>query len=61
MGQFWGEVKEFHSSPQVRYSEPGGSLPLFSVQYHPEASPGPHDARYLFGQFLNLMATHNRA
>jgi carbamoyl-phosphate synthase small subunit len=37
------------------------SLPLFSVQYHPEASPGPHDARYLFGQFLNLMATHNRA
>ncbi|MEO0373414.1 MAG: glutamine-hydrolyzing carbamoyl-phosphate synthase small subunit, partial [Cyanobacteria bacterium P01_A01_bin.17] len=26
------------------------SLPLFSVQYHPEASPGPHDADYLFGQ-----------
>jgi carbamoyl-phosphate synthase small subunit len=37
------------------------SLPLFSVQYHPEASPGPHDARYLFDQFVNLMATHNRA
>jgi carbamoyl-phosphate synthase small subunit len=37
------------------------SLPLFSVQYHPEASPGPHDARYLFDQFLDLMATHNRA
>ncbi len=37
------------------------SLPLFSVQYHPEASPGPHDARYLFDQFLNLMAPHNRA
>ncbi len=31
------------------------SLPLFSVQYHPEASPGPHDARYLFQQFVNLM------
>jgi carbamoyl-phosphate synthase small subunit len=31
------------------------SLPLFSVQYHPEASPGPHDARYLFDQFLTLM------
>jgi carbamoyl-phosphate synthase small subunit len=31
------------------------SLPLFSVQYHPEASPGPHDSRYLFGQFLSLM------
>jgi carbamoyl-phosphate synthase small subunit len=31
------------------------SLPLFSVQYHPEASPGPHDARYLFRDFLTLM------
>jgi len=27
----------------------------FSVQYHPEAGPGPHDARYLFGDFLDLM------
>lgn len=27
----------------------------FSVQYHPEASPGPHDARYLFDEFINLM------
>jgi len=32
-----------------------GSLPAFSVQYHPEASPGPHDAKYLFGQFIELM------
>jgi carbamoyl-phosphate synthase small subunit len=31
------------------------TLPLFSVQYHPEASPGPHDARYLFNEFLTLM------
>ena len=31
------------------------SLPLFSVQYHPEASPGPHDARYLFDQFVKMM------
>ncbi len=31
------------------------SLPLFSVQYHPEASPGPHDSRYLFGQFVGMM------
>lgn len=30
-------------------------LPLFSVQYHPEASPGPHDASYLFGRFVELM------
>ena len=31
------------------------SLPLFSVQYHPEASPGPHDARYLFDDFITMM------
>jgi carbamoyl-phosphate synthase small subunit len=30
-------------------------LPAFSVQYHPEASPGPHDARYLFDQFRAMM------
>ena len=31
------------------------SRPAFCVQYHPEASPGPHDSRYLFTQFINLM------
>jgi carbamoyl-phosphate synthase small subunit len=31
-------------------------LPIFSVQYHPEASPGPHDANYLFKRFTELMA-----
>jgi carbamoyl-phosphate synthase small subunit len=31
------------------------SKPIFSVQYHPEASPGPHDADYLFEQFLDSM------
>ncbi|MCC5635600.1 glutamine-hydrolyzing carbamoyl-phosphate synthase small subunit [Nostoc sp. CHAB 5844] len=31
------------------------SLPIFSVQYHPEASPGPHDADYLFEQFVQAM------
>jgi carbamoyl-phosphate synthase small subunit len=29
--------------------------PAFSVQYHPEAGPGPHDASYLFGEFVRLM------
>ncbi|HVW91001.1 MAG TPA: glutamine-hydrolyzing carbamoyl-phosphate synthase small subunit [Devosia sp.] len=29
--------------------------PIFSVQYHPEASPGPHDAHYLFTRFLNMV------
>ena len=30
-------------------------LPIFSVQYHPEASPGPHDSTYLFNDFLKMM------
>jgi carbamoyl-phosphate synthase small subunit len=30
-------------------------IPLFSVQYHPEASPGPHDAGYLFDRFVDMM------
>ncbi len=30
-------------------------LPLFSVQYHPEASPGPHDSHYLFKDFVRMM------
>ncbi|MCI0705955.1 MAG: glutamine-hydrolyzing carbamoyl-phosphate synthase small subunit [Ignavibacteriae bacterium] len=30
-------------------------LPIFSVQYHPEASPGPHDSDYLFSQFIAMM------
>jgi carbamoyl-phosphate synthase small subunit len=32
--------------------------PLFSVQYHPEASPGPHDAAYLFARFREMVARH---
>jgi carbamoyl-phosphate synthase small subunit len=30
-------------------------LPIFSVQYHPEASPGPHDSDYLFARFIEMM------
>ncbi len=33
--------------------------PVFSVQYHPEAAPGPHDAAYLFDEFVRLMETHH--
>ncbi|HXV35716.1 MAG TPA: glutamine-hydrolyzing carbamoyl-phosphate synthase small subunit [Myxococcota bacterium] len=32
--------------------------PLFSVQYHPEASPGPHDASYFFGRFREMVVRH---
>ncbi|MDX1579794.1 MAG: carbamoyl phosphate synthase small subunit, partial [Gemmatimonadota bacterium] len=33
-------------------------LPLFSVQYHPEAAPGPHDARYFFRRFREMAVRH---
>ena len=32
------------------------NLPVFSVQYHPESAPGPHDSEYLFEQFVELMS-----
>jgi len=37
------------------------TLPAFSVQYHPEASPGPHDSRYLFKRFVDMMEKNKRA
>jgi carbamoyl-phosphate synthase small subunit len=33
------------------------TLPVFSVQYHPESAPGPHDSEYLFTRFIELMET----
>jgi carbamoyl-phosphate synthase small subunit len=37
------------------------SLPVFCVQYHPEAAPGPHDASYLFDHFIQLMTEHEKS
>ena len=42
-----------HTVEGVRHRE----LPIFAVQYHPEASPGPHDARHHFAEFLRLMSS----
>jgi carbamoyl-phosphate synthase small subunit len=36
------------------------SLPVYSVQYHPEAGPGPHDPSYLFDRFVETMEQHRR-
>lgn len=37
------------------------SYPAFGVQYHPESSAGPHDSRYLFDQFVEMMTSHANA
>jgi carbamoyl-phosphate synthase small subunit len=34
------------------------SLPVFSVQYHPEGSPGPNDSQYLFDRFVKMVQEH---
>ena len=49
-----GSRRQVHdgTSEGMRHRE----LPIFSVQYHPEASPGPHDAHYLFHRFIDLMS-----
>ena len=54
----------------VRWSHPQPSTvegfrmrdrPVLSVQYHPEASPGPHDSHYLFEEFVSMMRAHRGA
>ncbi len=46
-----------HTSEGMRHK----SLPIFSVQYHPEASPGPHDTKQLFDDFKQMMEQHSHA
>ncbi|MBV9670692.1 MAG: hypothetical protein JOZ43_07025, partial [Acidobacteriales bacterium] len=36
------------------------SEPVFCVQYHPEAAPGPHDSHYLFNEFASVMKKNKR-
>ena len=50
------EITHLNLNDQTNEGMRHRSLPLFSVQYHPEASPGPHDSRYLFTQFTKMMA-----
>ena len=49
------EVTHINLNDQTNEGLRHRSLPLFSVQYHPEASPGPHDSHYLFDQFIDTM------
>ena len=53
----WGPFKATHVSLNDQCLEGlvGTTVPVLSVQYHPEASPGPHDSSYLFSQFRTMM------
>lgn len=49
------EITHFNLNDRTVAGLQHKTLPFFSVQYHPEASPGPHDADYLFEKFVRLM------
>ena len=50
------EITHSHLNDQTVAGIRVKSKPAFSVQYHPEASPGPHDSRYLFDEFITSLA-----
>lgn len=49
------DVSHLHLNDKTCSGLEHHELPIFSVQYHPEASPGPHDSRYLFAKFTKMM------
>ena len=58
----WGRVQITHRSLNDHCCEGlmGMDAPFLSVQYHPEASPGPHDSSYLFHRYTRLMEENRR-
>jgi len=57
----WGPFQPTHVSLNDNCLEGmrGTRVPVLSIQYHPEAAPGPHDSAYLFHQFSELMEQHH--
>jgi carbamoyl-phosphate synthase small subunit len=53
------EVSHVNLNDQVVEGLNALDIPAFSVQYHPEAAAGPHDANYLFDRFRDLVVAHN--
>jgi carbamoyl-phosphate synthase small subunit len=53
------EVTHRHLSDDTVEGLAHRTLPVFSLQHHPEASPGPHDARGAFGRFFRMMESHH--
>jgi carbamoyl-phosphate synthase small subunit len=54
------EITHINLNDQTLEGMKHKKLPIFSVQFHPEAAPGPHDATYMFDEFVEMME-HNRA
>lgn len=54
------EITHFNLNDKTVAGLKHQTLPIFSVQYHPEASPGPHDADYLFGEFVAQMRAYRQ-
>lgn len=53
------EITHINLNDQTLEGMKHRTLPIFSVQYHPEASPGPHDSSYLFDEFIKMMEINN--
>jgi carbamoyl-phosphate synthase small subunit len=55
------EISHFNLNDRTVAGLRHRQLPIYSVQYHPEASPGPHDADYLFERFVQAMREQRTA
>lgn len=54
------EVTHINNNDKTIEGLKHSKFPVFSVQYHPEAAPGPHDSSYLFDQFLEMIRDHKQ-